>query len=116
MSAKKRLSKNAGAIRALAQANSAIRKSMIGNASKDFISCLVLCAQKIIKGQVNVSSHHLKKLRPFEHSLQRLIANRTETENKKRILQRGGFLGALIGPLVGVLPQLLAGLAKRRKR
>ena len=66
MSAKKRLSKNAGAIRALAQANSAIRKSMIGNASKDFISCLVLCAQKIIKGQVNVSSHHLKKLRPFE--------------------------------------------------
>lgn len=116
MNSCERLTKNAGAIRALAVADNTIRKAMISNASKELILTLVQCAQDIIKGQVTLTTHQLGRLKPYEQLLERFIASKVGTENKKQLLQRGGFLGALVRPLVAVLPQLLQSLGKRQRR
>ena len=51
-SKQKTLRDNARAIRDLSVANKSIRKSMISNASKDFISSLVEAVKNILKGNV----------------------------------------------------------------
>ena len=107
---------NARAIRALSVANKAIRKSMINNASKDFISSLVEVVKKILKGNVALSRLQLQQLQPYERMLERFTASKTGLKSRKTLLQQGGFLGALLPTIIGVLPDLINGLSNKRKR
>lgn len=103
----KRLERNLAALQALAKANRVIQKSMISHGSKDFIMSLVECVTNIIRGNVKLTSAQLRELQPFERHLRKFIRKKTSQKERKVILQKGGFIGAIVKPILSFLGPLL---------
>ena len=75
----------------------------------ELICCLCECAKNLLNGNVPITSAQRKKLVVRKESLHKLVRRKVSLKNKKRILQRGGFLGALLSPIISVLGSLLGG-------
>jgi hypothetical protein len=103
----------------LANASNAVKRASIDGAKKDLILALVDCVKMIIKGEAPLSKSHLASLKRRSGDIKSLVHPSTSIHQKKEILQRGGFLSALLGPIAGsVLPALLKpilGLFQPRK-
>ena len=112
----KTLRENARAIRSLSLASKTIRKSMVSNASKEFISSLVDAVKRILKGNVSLSRTQLRQLQPYERLLERFTASKTGLKSRRTILQDGGFLGALLPTIIGVLPDIINSFSNKRRR
>lgn len=94
----------------LRRAKQAVRKEHIKRASKDLILALVDVARALIKGQVSMTPQQLGAARRNKHNLTNLVAPGKSVEEKKRILQKGGFIGALLGPLLKIGAPIIGGL------
>ena len=81
----------------------------------DFIDCVSECAKNIIKGNVPLNPAQLRRLRRERSNVRVLALKKTSLKKKRRVLQKGGFLGALLPPVLGVLGSLLLGNANRYK-
>lgn len=77
------------------------------NASKDFVMCICECASNVLKGNVPLTNSQRKKLSCKKNSLRKLVNKRLGLKRKQKIIQRGGFLSALIGPIVSLLAGLI---------
>ena len=97
--ATRELRQKATTLRALATASRSLRRSMIANADKQLVLTLVKAAREIIKGEIQLTPAQLRRLRPHERSLGDFISSKS-VKSRKKILQKGGFLGVLIGPLL----------------
>lgn len=73
------------------------------HASKDLILSLVECAENIIRGNVKLTPLQFRRLKRYRTELERLTKRKASQNNQKTLLQKGGFLGALLGPLLGLL-------------
>lgn len=98
-----RLRRNALALKSLAVAKGVVQQSMINMGSKDFIKSLVECAMNILKGNVPLKSPHYKRLKKYHKHLRELTKVSTSQKRRRDILQTGGFIGALLKPLIGLL-------------
>jgi len=98
-----RLKRNFAALQALAKASKSIKRSMISNASKDLILSIVECATNVIRSNVDLSPTQYRALKRYRAELESLTKSRTSQSRRKEILQNGGFLGALLRPLLGLL-------------
>jgi hypothetical protein len=78
------------------------------NCSKSFILCICECAKNILKGNVAMNSRQSKELRRRKHMLRSLALKRTSLSKKKKIIQTGGFLGALLRPIVSIIGKLFS--------
>ena len=102
------LKKNAQILRVLAQATPHMYKAIIGVADRDLITCLCECAQNILNGNVPLTKSHLKYLQWYHSDVHTLAKKRAPKHKKKKILQKGGFLSALLAPIaVEVLTKIL---------
>ena len=110
------LRENARAIRSLSLASKSIRKLMINNASKEFISSLVDIVKKILKGNVTLSRTQLRQLQPYERLLERFTASKTGLKSRRSLLQEGGFLGALLPTIIGALPDIINSFSNKLRR
>ena len=107
----KRVEKYASFLQRLHKANSREKKILIKQAKDDteFIKCVCECAKNIIKGNVQMTAPQRDKVRRRKQSFRKIILKKTSLKDKRRIVQSGGFLGALLGPIVSVLGSLFAG-------
>ena len=71
------------------------------------IHCLCECIKNLLKGHIPLKASQLNCLARHRRSLRTLSLKRTLLSKRIQILQKGGLLGALIGPLLGGLLQLL---------
>ena len=102
------LKKHAALLQILATAKPVMCKAIIAAADHDLISCLCECALNIIKGNVPLSKCHLKRLKWHKKDVRTLVNKCTPKVTKKKILQKGGFLSALLAPIaVEVLTKIL---------
>jgi hypothetical protein len=85
------------------------KKNFLKTCNKDFIHCISECVQNLVKGRVPLKNRHLQCLTRHKQSIRSLALKRTSLATRKRILQKGGFVGALIGPLIAGLTSLLGG-------
>ena len=92
-----------------------VRKQIIKGAKKPLIHCLCECAYNILytKG-LRLSSAKKRSLKKHAGSL-RNLASRGSLASKKKILQKGGFLGSLLGAIVPVVSSLLGGVLGGRR-
>jgi len=74
-------------------------KAVVGAADNDLICCLCECAQNILNGNVPLNKTHLRKLKRYKTDVRKLVERRTGKHQKKKILQKGGFLPALLAPI-----------------
>ena len=90
----------------LQNANPKVKRMVIHKAGKELMNCLCECGRNILKGTVPISKAQLHDLKRYEKHLRCIDKKSVSIEKKKLILQKGGFLGTFLKPLVGMLLDL----------
>jgi len=83
------------------------KKQLIKKCDKEFIDRVSECAKNIIKSNVPLKPTQLRRLRRERSKVTVLASKKTSLKKKRQILQKGGFLGALLPPVLGVLSSQL---------
>ena len=79
---------------------------------KELQKCLRECAVNILKGNIPLTPAQLKKLKRFKEKVRLLAAYKTPVKKRRELEQSGGFLPALLAPVVGAV---LGALLKKKK-
>ena len=82
------------------------KREYVKKCDKEFIDCVSECAKNVIKGNVPLSPRQKVRLRRDRNNLRSLAIKKTSLKKKRRILQKGGFLTALLPPVLAVLGSL----------
>ena len=102
------MKRNADALRFLASCNDKQRKAVIEHADNGLVDSLCECALNLLKGHVPLSRAQKKKLAKHKRGLRDLTDKKVGRKKKKAILaQRGGFVGALLAPVLKTIVHLL---------
>ena len=82
------------------------KQQYVRKCDKEFLDCAIECAKNIIKGNVPLTNSQKTTLRRKRNDLRALSVKKTSLRKKRRILQKGGFLTALLPPILSVLGSL----------
>jgi len=95
---------------ALHRAKPTTRKRLLHkHCDDDFVCCIVECVRNLLKGNVPLNSIQKRKLQSKKKVLRQLVLKKTSQRKRRQLVQSGGFLGALLGPIVSVLGSLFNG-------
>jgi len=94
-------------LRALSGLDEASRRAYISEVKKDVIDTIVTVVRNLLNSTTKLTDTQLTRLRAKAKDIKDLLAPRASTETKRRVLQRGGFLGALLG----LIPTVIGGIA-----
>lgn len=94
-------------LRSLMRMGDRRRRLAVSECPKELIDCFCECTKNLLKGNVPLTSSQMKKLRREKHNLRQLALKKTPLKEKRKIIQKGGFLGALLPPILSVLGGLL---------
>jgi len=103
-----RLMKNFAELKLLKEASPGMRKKIMKNCKKTLMCCLCECALNVLKGNVPLKKAQKSKLSRFKQKLRKLSSKKTRQNIKRRIVQSGGFIGALLTPVLSFLGTLLS--------
>ena len=101
-----RLQKHSSTLCFLCKSKPSVIRSIIKDADKDFIDCVSECCCNVLKGNVALTSKQKSKLLKHKTALRSVAKKNTSLKRKKVLIQKGGFLSALIGPYLVLLFQL----------
>ncbi len=91
-------------------------KKIIKHSGKDFIFAISEICDNVIKGNVPLSKYQFSRLKRYYKHL-KLIANKKKSiALKKKHIQVGGFLPALITPLLGFLGSIISNIIIKKKQ
>ena len=105
-----RIKRNLPMLKLMCGAKPALIKAVLKGASPDLINALCECSLNILNGHVHLTPAQKKQLSGYKQSLRVFAKKGTSVKRRKQILQKGGFVGALLKPVLGILGGLLAGL------
>jgi hypothetical protein len=89
---------------------------MVAKASSPLVRTLVAAAGDIINGVIFLTKSQFRELRPYSKELDRLANGRPKLRESKELLQTGGFIGAIIKPLLAFLPTAISAISGAVKR
>jgi len=95
-------------LKRLSKLGDKVKREYVRKCERQFIDCVSECAKNVIKGNVPLSDRQKSELRRKKKDLIALSLNKTSLGQKRRILQKGGFLTALLPPILAVLGSLFA--------
>jgi len=87
------------------------KRQIVKKCDREFLDCVSECAKNVIKSNVPLKPTQLQRLRRERNNVRVLASKKTSLKKKRRILQKGGFLTALLPPVLSVLGSLLLGNA-----
>lgn len=102
-----RLQKHAVDLHYLLRAKPTVCKVIIAHYDKELILCICECVHNILNGTVPLEKKERATLIKHKHNLRKLIKEETPLKEKKKIIQKGGFLGALAPVVLPLLSSLL---------
>jgi len=73
------------------------KRDYIKVCDRKVIDCIAECSKNVLKGNFPLNDAQMRKLRPMM----------TSVTKKRKILQKGVFLSALLGPALSILAGLL---------
>ena len=100
------LRKHCHLLRTLSKSKPALTRAIIEKGDKELIRAISEIALNTLKGNVKLNNTQSRKLKRYRKHLHLLANRRTSLLNKKKALQKGGIVPAL---LAAVTP-LIAGL------
>ena len=105
----KRLKAHAPYLHVLVNGNAKQREGILRGADKELVYCLCECALNILKGNVKLHNSEKDKLRKHRQRLRDLSNKKIALRKKRKLLlkQKGGWVSALIAPVLGTLAGLL---------
>ena len=109
-----RLKRNLDLLRVLRKSTPPQRKAILKNYGKDLILCICEIIDNLLQGTVRLSPAQKKTLSKHK-SILRQLANkkRAVTEKKKILVQKGGFLPAVLAPVLSVAATLLGEVLRK---
>ena len=106
-----RLKRKALCLCLLAKADSALARTIFEKGNGDLVQSLCECAHNILNGNIPLKKSQKGRLRRYKKDLRALVKRKTALHERKRILQKGGFVGALLAPFAkSLLAPLLISL------
>lgn len=106
-----RLKRNIPILNVLSKAPNKQRKAIIDTATSDQIACICDCANNIINNNIPLTSADLQKLRRYKNLIRYLSKNKDQRKNREKkhyLNQSGGFLPALLIPILSAAGSILA--------
>jgi hypothetical protein len=101
------LKKFAPYLRLLHKAKPKVRKAMLKKYCNDnFVRCICECAANLLKGNVRLTPAQKTQLSRRKRLLRKLVLKKPSLKSKRKIVQSGGFLGALLGPIIKIVSGL----------
>ncbi len=85
-------------------------------ADKDFINAISEICDNIIKGNVSLTKTQFVRLKRYHKHLKIIGDKKKSSKIKKKFIQSGGFLPAIIAPLIGFLGTIISSVINRRKK
>lgn len=82
------------------------KREYVRKCDKEFVDCVSECAKNVIKGNVPLTDRQKTTLRRKRNDIRALSLKKTSLRKKRKILQKGGFLTALLGPVLSILGSL----------
>ena len=83
------------------------KRDYVKKCDRHFIDCVSECAKNVLKGNVPITNAQMSKLRPRRQDLRALSIKKTTLAKKRKIIQKGGFLSALLAPALSALVSIL---------
>lgn len=107
--ASKRLSRYAALLRKLRRVSSKERGRILKKCcrDRDFVLCICEICHNILRGNVALTRSQKNDIRKRKKALRALVLKKTSLDKKRKIVQKGGFLGAILAPIASLLTGLL---------
>ena len=103
----KRLQAHAPYLHVLVNGTAKQREGILRGANKELIYCLCECALNVLQGNVKLHNSEKDKLRKHKQRLRVLADKRVALGKKRELLKKGGWVTALIAPILSSLAGLL---------
>src|SRR6218665_1128003 len=97
--------KHLAMVELLKKASPKVRSEILKNC---LLCCICECAKNVLIGNVPLTKAQKSKLSRHKNKLRQLVLKKTRVADKKKLIQTGGFLGALIPPIAAFLGTLFA--------
>ena len=104
----KRLKKQAETLKYLHRLSPHAAKTVIKSCDNQLVNALCEGSLNVLRGNVPLTPHHKRRLQRYKKDLRALANRRLSTKHKKVLLQKGGFLSALLPPIIGILGSLFS--------
>ena len=82
------------------------RNHIIDVAGKEHVHCICDCVLNVLNGNFKLKEEEKQRLKRHKKSLRGLVKKKTSDKKRKHSIQEGGFLGALIPILGGLVAKL----------
>ncbi len=106
-----RLKKHFDLLKVLKNSKPNQRKALLQAVEEPVIICICECVKNILYGNVKLNGSRKKTLAKHANLMRKLIDRKTKTAQKRRLLiQSGGFLPALLAPIIGIASGLIGDL------
>jgi len=83
------------------------KREYVKRCNRQFIDSVLECAKNVVKGNVPLTKAQMSKVRSRRQDLRALSVKKTSLTKNRKIIQKGGFLSALLAPALSVLAGLL---------
>ena len=113
MYAKKLLKSNAEVLLHLKKCKPNIRNYIVKNADKELIDCLSKITSSILQNHIKLNSKQKTQIKKYRPQVNQLLARGKNLKNKKKVLQSGGFLSAIIAPIAAILSSIIGGVIRK---
>jgi len=100
-------------LRRLEHQPEAQRKRFFKSCHRGPVDCCCEIARNILNRNIPLSAAQLKRSRRHGKKLYELAKLKTSIAKKRKILQSGGFLPLLLGPLLGIASSIIGGVATK---
>ena len=90
----------------LYQSNPKIRKIILKHSSNEFIRLLSEIALNVLKAKIPLNVKDKKKLNKYKSAIRKLASSNLNTQYKRGLLMKGGFLSLFLKPLVKILGEI----------
>ncbi len=101
-----RIKRHAALLKVLCKAKPKAVKAILSS-EKELVDALCECSLNVLKGVVPLSVHQRKRLSRYKNNLRTVAKKTVSRQQKKALFQKGGFLSALLTPIINVLGTLL---------
>lgn len=98
-----RLVENADAFQYLASLSPAKQKAFIRQADRAILLAISEVCLNVVKKRCVLSPSEKKKLKPYKNQIIGLARKKPSLKTRRKRIQSGGFLGALMGTLIPTL-------------
>ena len=99
----KELLAHAAILRTLSKSKPGILKRQLKHLSPSVIKILKIFSKNVYKGNVSLTNQQKQKLTRHKRCLKELALSKTSLKKSRKLLQKGGFLSALLAPIASML-------------